>query len=218
MNFQIYADLRHTNCLIFAHIRPVRRHGLSTRERPRHFRPQPISMALLPSSRRIYQLSSHAGLITYNFHPPFRKFYQFIRLTNNIIFQAFEFLAIGLLVPQPRLISELLRHQRKLPYWCTKVCYSHQLKPNLAYSPQGRLLRKRRDSVFERGYVCTPPPSRTSVLRRNSRFTTQALYLLPAIVDKIISDSWYPQAGLGSRHDGIRSAPSCISFQDSLTN
>jgi hypothetical protein len=24
-----YADLRHTNCLIFAHIRPVRRHGLS---------------------------------------------------------------------------------------------------------------------------------------------------------------------------------------------
>ena len=26
-----YADLRHTNCLIFAHIRPVRRHGLSHR-------------------------------------------------------------------------------------------------------------------------------------------------------------------------------------------
>ena len=24
-----YADLRHTNCLIFAHIQPVRRHGLS---------------------------------------------------------------------------------------------------------------------------------------------------------------------------------------------
>ena len=27
-----------------------------------------------------------------------------------------------------------------------------------------------------------------------------------------ISDSWRPQAGLGSRHDGIRSAPSCTNF------
>ena len=66
------------------------------------------------------------------------------------------FLAIGLLAPQPCLISGLLRRQRKLPYWCTKVCYSHQLKPNLAYSPPGRLLRKRQDSVFERDYVSTP--------------------------------------------------------------
>ena len=32
-----------------------------------------------------------------------------------------------------------------------------------------------------------------------------------------ISDSWRPQAGLGSRHDGIRSAPSCI-CQDTLMN
>ena len=34
-----------------------------------------------------------------------------------------------------------------------------------------------------------------------------------------ISDSWRPQAGLGSRHDGIRSAPSCTNFiklQDKL--
>ena len=66
------------------------------------------------------------------------------------------FIAIGLLAPQPRLISISLWHQRKLPYWFTKVCYSHQLKPNLAYSPQGRLLRKRQDSVFERDYVSTP--------------------------------------------------------------
>ena len=65
------------------------------------------------------------------------------------------FLAIGLLAPQPCLIFGLLRRQRKLPYWYTKVCYSHQLKPNLAYSPQGRLLRKRQDSVFERDYVST---------------------------------------------------------------
>ena len=27
--YEINADLRHTNCLIFAHVRPVRRHGLS---------------------------------------------------------------------------------------------------------------------------------------------------------------------------------------------
>ena len=66
------------------------------------------------------------------------------------------FIAIGLLAPQPRLIAISLWHQRKLPYWFTKVCYSHQLKPNLAYSPQGRLLRKRRDSVFRCGYDCTP--------------------------------------------------------------
>ena len=47
-------------------------------------------------------------------------------------------------------------HQRKLPYWCTLVWNSHQLIPNKAYSPQGRLLRKRQDSVFERDYVSTP--------------------------------------------------------------
>lgn len=51
--------------------------------------------------------------------------------------------AFGLLAPRPYLIAILLWHQRKLPYWCTKVWNSHQLIPNLAYSPQGRLLRKR---------------------------------------------------------------------------
>ena len=66
------------------------------------------------------------------------------------------FFAIGLLAPQPRLIGRLLGHQRKLPYWSTMVWYSHQLNPNMAYSPQGRLLRKRRDSVFKCGYDCTP--------------------------------------------------------------
>ena len=66
------------------------------------------------------------------------------------------FFAIGLLVPQPRLIAISLWHQRKLPYWCTLVWNSHQLIPNKAYSPQGRLLRKRRDSVFRCGYDCTP--------------------------------------------------------------
>ena len=66
------------------------------------------------------------------------------------------FFAIGLLAPQPRLIAILLWHQRKLPYWSTMVWYSHQLNPNMAYSPQGRLLRKRRDSVFRCGYDCTP--------------------------------------------------------------
>lgn len=66
------------------------------------------------------------------------------------------FFAFGLLAPQPRLIVILLWHQRKLPYWYTLVWNSHQLIPNKAYSPQGRLLRKRRDSVFRCGYDCTP--------------------------------------------------------------
>ena len=54
-------------------------------------------------------------------------------------------------------------HQRKRPYWCTLVWNSHQLIPNKAYSPQGRLLRKRRDSVFERDYVSTPLHPRPSL-------------------------------------------------------
>ena len=54
-------------------------------------------------------------------------------------------------------------HQRKLPYWCTLVWNSHQLIPNKAYSPQGRLLRKRQDSVFERDYVGTPLHPRPSL-------------------------------------------------------
>ena len=66
------------------------------------------------------------------------------------------FFAFGLLAPQPRLIGRSPGHQRKLPYWSTMVWYSHQLNPNMAYSPQGRLLRKRRDSVFRCGYDCTP--------------------------------------------------------------
>ena len=75
---------------------------------------------------------------------------------NQLNHQALMFFAIGLLAPQPRLIGRSPGHQRKLPYWSTMVWYSHQLNPNMAYSPQGRLLRKRRDSVFRCGYDCTP--------------------------------------------------------------
>ena len=78
-----------------------------------------------------------------------------VDIYQTIFIQALLLFAIGLLVPQPCLIAQLPEHQRKLPYWCTKVCNSHQLIPNLAYSPQGRLLRKRQDSVFERDYVST---------------------------------------------------------------
>ena len=87
--------------------------------------------------------------------PAIQKLISIVPYYYYLFIQALMFLAIGLLVPQPCLIFGLLRRQRKLPYWCTKVCYSHQLKPNLAYSPQGRLLRKRQDSVFERDYVST---------------------------------------------------------------
>ena len=48
-------------------------------------------------------------------------------------------IAIGLLVSQPYLIAISLWRQRKLPYWCTKVCHSHQIIPNL---DSARLLTK----------------------------------------------------------------------------
>ena len=93
------------------------------------------------------------------------------------------FIAIGLLAPQPRLIAISLWHQRKLPYWCTKVCYSHQLKPNLAYSPQGRLLQKRRDSVFRCGYDCTPLHPRPPLggETRTSRYKPSNYYRLSSV-------------------------------------
>ena len=115
------------------------RHGLSFEERP------------LTSGPSL-STKSHAGLVYLQLSPAIQKYLIITKLNH----QAFMFIAIGLLAPQPRLISISLWHQRKLPYWFTKVCYSHQLKPNLAYSPQGRLLRKRRDSVFRCGYDCTP--------------------------------------------------------------
>lgn len=116
------------------------RHGLSFGERP------------LTSGPSL-STKSHAGMIACNFHPPFRNCL-FDKL--NQYHQALMFFAIGLLAPQPRLIGRLPGHQRKLPYWSTLVWNSHQLIPNKAYSPQGRLLRKRRDSVFRCGYDCTP--------------------------------------------------------------
>ena len=93
------------------------------------------------------------------------------------------FIAIGLLAPQPRLIAISLWHQRKLPYWFTKVCYSHQLKPNLAYSPPGRLLRKRRDSVFRCGYDCTPLHPRPPLggETRTSRYKPSSYYRLSSV-------------------------------------
>ena len=133
-------------------------------------------------------------------------------LLQTIIIQALLLIAIGLLVPQPCLISGLLRHQRKLPYWYTLVWNSHQLIPNKAYSPQGRLLRKRQDSVFERDYVSTPS---IQDLSSEAELISPDISPLPSVGYRqhaCISDSWRPQAGLGSRHDGIRSAPSCTNF------
>ena len=45
---KIYADLRLTNCLIFVHIRPVRRHGLSFGERPLTSGPGSLPTSLAP--------------------------------------------------------------------------------------------------------------------------------------------------------------------------
>ena len=93
------------------------------------------------------------------------------------------FIAIGLLAPQPRLIAISLWHQRKLPYWCTLVWNSHQLIPNKAYSPQGRLLRKRRDSVFRCGYDCTPLHPRPPLggETRTSRYKPSSYYRLSSV-------------------------------------
>ena len=93
------------------------------------------------------------------------------------------FFAIGLLAPQPRLIAISLWHQRKLPYWSTMVWYSHQLNPNMAYSPQGRLLRKRRDSVFRCGYDCTPLHPRPPLggETRTSRYKPSSYYRLSSV-------------------------------------
>ena len=61
---------------------------------------------------------SHAGMITYNFHPPFRIDPNSLISINPI---RINVVAFGLLAPRPCLIAILLWHQRKLPYWCTKV-------------------------------------------------------------------------------------------------
>ena len=119
-------------------------------------------------------------MTTCNFHPPFRNCL-FDKL--NQYHQAFMFIAIGLLAPQPRLIAISLWHQRKLPYWSTMVWYSHQLNPNMAYSPQGRLLRKRRDSVFRCGYDCTPLHPRPPLggETRTSRYKPSSYYRLSSV-------------------------------------
>ena len=113
------------------------RHGLSFEERP------------LTSGPSL-STKSHVGLVYLQLSPAIQKFDINQLSSKHMLF------AIGLLAPQPRLIGRLPGHQRKLPYWSTMVWYSHQLNPNMAYSPQGRLLRKRRDSVFRCGYDCTP--------------------------------------------------------------
>lgn len=63
------------------------------------------------------------------------------------------------------------------------VWYSHQLNPNMAYSPQGRLLRKRRDSVFRCGYDCTPLHPRPPLggETRTSRYKPSSYYRLSSV-------------------------------------
>ena len=58
-------------------------------------------------------------------------------------------------------------------------------------------------------------PSRPPVRGRPAHITIcgSTYYWLSSVND--FSDSWYPQAGLGSRHDGIRSSPRCKTFQGS---
>ena len=59
-------------------------------------------------------------------------------------------------------------------------------------------------------------PSRPTVRWRPAHITVCESTYCRLSSTKSISDSWYPQAGLGSRHDGIRSSPSCKTFQGSV--
>ena len=81
------------------------------------------------------------------------------------------FFAIGLLVPQPRLIVRLLWHQRGLPYWYTLVWNSHQLIPNKAYSPTGASIAEAIRRYFWLRLSLHSSPSRPSLRRRLSYVT-----------------------------------------------
>ena len=104
-----FADLRHTLCLTFTHIQPVRRHGLSTRERPQYFRPQWFQLSCRKRASALsHQISRRIGIpATFTRHSE-------IFDNNQLNHQAFMFIAIGLLVPQPRLIAGLLKGYRSI--------------------------------------------------------------------------------------------------------
>ena len=139
MKLENFADLRHTSSNNLQPYSISEETRSELRGATPNFRPQRVSTSSTISGKPVL-LHSHAGLITYNFHPPFR-IDNFLLPLNSILFV--NVIAFGLLAPRPYLIVQLLGHQRKLPYWYTLVWNSHQLIPNKAYSPQGRLLRKR---------------------------------------------------------------------------
>ena len=119
--------------ITFIYIQSVGRHGLSIGERPQHFRPQ------------FLRTKSYAGLVYLQLSPAIQNYLIIFCYYPNTLNSNFFLLviAIGLLVPRPYLIARLLGRQRRLSSWCTMVWNSHQLIPNMAYSPQGRLLRER---------------------------------------------------------------------------
>ena len=127
-----FADLRHT--LYNLHL-----YSISRETRSEHWGATPTLPAPVPKNqvlRRIDYLQLSPAiqnyLIIFCYYPN--------TLNSNFFLLV---IAIGLLVPRPHLIVRLLGHQRRLSSWCTMVWNSHQLIPNMAYSPQGRLLRER---------------------------------------------------------------------------
>ena len=79
----------------------------------------PRSLPTSLATRLVALVSRRTGYLQLS--PAIQKCLLVNLLTILIFHPSIEFFAIGLLVPQPCLIVQLLAHQRKLPYWCTKV-------------------------------------------------------------------------------------------------
>ena len=127
-----FADLRHT--LYNLHL-----YSISRETRSEHWGATPTLPAPVPKNQVLRRIGIPT---TFTRHSElFDNFCYYPNTLNSNFFLLV--IAIGLLVPRPYLIARLLGHQRRLSSWCTMVWNSHQLIPNMAYSPQGRLLRER---------------------------------------------------------------------------
>ena len=127
-----FAVLRHT--LYNLHL-----YSISRETRSEHWGATPTLPAPVPKNQVLRRIGIPT---TFTRHSElFDNFCYYPNTLNSNFFLLV--IAIGLLVPRPYLIARLLGHQRRLSSWCTMVWNSHQLIPNMAYSPQGRLLRER---------------------------------------------------------------------------
>ena len=110
-----FADLRHT--LYNLHLYSISR---ETQSEPSgatlSFWPQFNISAILAGTVNVKPNPTQDCLpATFTRHSELlHNFLLFTKLNSNLFLLV---IAIGLLIPRPYLISELLRHQRRLPYW-----------------------------------------------------------------------------------------------------